>query len=135
MDQQIHFPFQRRSDDLHFSISDQKGTDLNRCSYRCTQTYSLEFTGQQDQAFQANTQLCASFTGSQFVDLIYHYSLNSLEILTQSFPGQHDLQGLGSGDQNLRRILRLSSPFGCRRVSMPDRHTDSQFLTDVLQTA
>ena len=93
---------------------------LPQVSDRGREPDPLEFPGQQSESFQGDGQLGPSLVPGQFVDLIYDDPFDLLQMFAQVLSREHNLHGLRSGDEDLRRGSGLSLSFRLRGVSVSD---------------
>ena len=100
--------------------------DVIDVTNRCRQSYPLIVPCQQHQSLEGDAHLCSSLRVGQFVYLVHDHPFNVLHVLHQVLPGEHDLQCLGGGDEDIRRVLRLVVPLGLGGVAVSHADLDVQ---------
>ena len=69
------------------------------------------------------------------MDLVHHHEADVGQMLAQTLAREHDLKGLGSGDEQLGRVLDLPIPLGLGGVAVTDAHLEVQLVAKLSQTA
>ena len=75
---------------------------------------------------QVQRQLVAPFALGQRVNLVRHHPAQPAEDARRVLPAQHQRQGFGGGQQDMRRVRPLAPPGGLPCVARPVLHPDRQ---------
>ena len=79
---------------------------------------------QVDESFESDGQMRAAFVASQRVDLVDDDGLDLPQSLASLLGGDDQVQRLGGGHQNMRRLPQHFLPFGGWRVARSHRRSN-----------
>ena len=113
----------------------QQPGHIIRRAHRGREPYPLKIARQLGQPLQKNGQLRSALGSGHLMYLIHHHHLDPGEILAQPFSGEHHLQRLGGGYQQIRWVQGLPSPVCLAGVPVPHCHRDAEPLSPKMKAA
>ena len=125
----LHIPqlVRRRVDHGHRPVTAEEGRHGVHRIHRRRQADTLHGSpvvgDQRIEAFQAQRQVCATFRTGDSVDLVDDDGVHVHE-RAGGLRGEHEIEGLGRGDEHVRRGTQQFRPFGLRGVATADPHGD-----------
>ncbi|VXC15284.1 conserved hypothetical protein [Curtobacterium sp. 8I-2] len=127
-DPQVEGLLRRRRDDRHRGAAAQEPRDLFRRTDGRGQPDALHGLAEQVvEAFERHGQVCAALARGDRVDLVHDDGVDVHQGLA-CLRGEHQVERLGRGDEDVRRLAQELLPVGRRGVTAAHTHRDVRWF-------